>query len=215
MKKLLFFLIVTLLSVMLISVPVQADVIVTGQVNYAGANRNLIYDNDRDITYLDYAKPSANWATQMSWAAGLSVTIGGDTYSDWRLPSALDSNGNLFMNNPGAGQVETGSELGHLYFIEFGDNYYNTVHIRTPFTQIGSSVFWESTEFDGGTYGCFFDFNIGSQNADFKLGRHPAIAVHPGLVTTAPEPSSLVLLVSGLVGLVLRRKRYVATHIAC
>lgn len=73
-----------------LSVPAHASLVVSGTVDYMGAARNLIYDTDLNITWLDYTKGTANWSTQQSWAANLSLTVNGVTYDNWRLPATVD-----------------------------------------------------------------------------------------------------------------------------
>jgi len=69
----------------------NATLFVTGEVNYAGEKHNLIYDNDLNITWLDYTNNQGIWQYQMDWAQNLIVTTAsGQILDDWRLPLTLD-----------------------------------------------------------------------------------------------------------------------------
>jgi hypothetical protein len=113
----------------------------------------LIYDTDLDITWLadfKYAQTSGfdpdglmTWHTAMSWAAGLAYSDPerGTTWTDWRLPTALnpDSSGPCF------GFSCPASEMGHLFlvdgvapssprsFVNFTSGYYWSGTGRAPF----------------------------------------------------------------------------------
>ena len=49
----------------------------------------LIYDNDLDITWYDYATVSNTWQNHMDWASGSIIDFESTTYNDLRLPSTL------------------------------------------------------------------------------------------------------------------------------
>ena len=52
---------------------------------------NLIYDEDRDITWLDFSNIPNLWHNQDDWASMLEVDFDGIKILDWRLPTATDS----------------------------------------------------------------------------------------------------------------------------
>ncbi len=62
-------------------------------VNYSGAERNLIYDTDLDITWLDYSNDNDTWDNQVAWAGGLSFDIGGITYDNGGCRRPLTGDG--------------------------------------------------------------------------------------------------------------------------
>lgn len=213
----------------------QAATFVTGTVNYAGADRNLIYDDNRNLTWLDFTNAPMLWADQMAWAENLSFSLGGVTYDNWHLPSAVDSNGDP-LSLPHSGMEDTLSDMGHLYFTELGNSHNQWVNWvgnpgvfppfnYGPFTNIGNingyiDPYWLSTDFPSteipGLYAYYFDMGGGWLNADIKTGRlssfKPGIAVFAGNIAV-PLPASLPLLMSalGVFGFMgWRRKRMAA-----
>lgn len=85
----------------------NADLIVKGTDT---AGNQLIYDTDLNITWYDYSSLLDTWHNQMEWAEGLSIDFNGVTLDEWRLPKILDG----YTYNPAS------SEMGHLYYEEFG-----------------------------------------------------------------------------------------------
>ena len=70
---------------------------------------DAFYDSDLNVTWLRDANVNGlmNWTTAVSWADGFN--FGG--YSDWRLPTSDTCEG---FNC-------TGSEMGHLWYVELGN----------------------------------------------------------------------------------------------
>ena len=95
----------------------------TAQAGLIDRGGGMIYDTTLDITWLadwNYARTSGfdadgvmNWTTANSWANNL--VYGG--FSDWRLPSSLNANG----SGPcGPAFNCTGSEMGHMFYVNWG-----------------------------------------------------------------------------------------------
>ncbi len=125
MKRLL----ILVITFLLFSSTAQATLMDRGSFAYDdGAGHigtvNLIYDQDFDITWVgdgNFAQSSGFnadglmiWDMAVAWADGL--TIG--SYTDWRLPTALNRDGTGPVG--GTGEVVNGSELNHLFYGEWG-----------------------------------------------------------------------------------------------
>ena len=192
----------------------------------------LIYDSDLNITWYDYTISNNTWQNQMNWADALAVTFGGNTYTDWRLPTTVD--GTYVFGYDGtttAGyNIITSNEMGHLFYTELGNKGWfdtsgnptgcdssslpNCLTNKGDFQHLQADYYWTGTELDTNTgYAWYFRTLSGAQgNGSKNISDFYAIAVRPGDVTIVPEPISSILFVTG--GMLfagrsyLRRRRY-------
>jgi hypothetical protein len=153
----------------------------------------FLYDTDLNITWLRDANVNGpmNWNDAKSWAA--NYTIG--KYDNWRLPTALDMDG----SGPSCvGSLCTGSEMGHLWFVELGNS---PGLFRNPveFLNMQATNYWSSTEFTSPTdYAWYFYTVEGVQGAGKKYYEFNAMAVMDGDVLAVPEPGQAALFAIGL-----------------
>ncbi len=197
MKRILFGSLAILVTFALVT-PTSADLVTRGQGKSVHGTYNLIYDDDRNITWYDYSNVSNTWNNQLTWADTLSVDFGVNTYEDWRLPTALNQNG----TGPGVDSV-SGSEMGHLYYIEFGNVHNGGLKNTDDFLNLtGLNWYWSGTDIGIGGNAWIYIMSHGVQVSVGKGEGGRALAVLDGDVTAVPEPSLGLLLGISLIGLV-------------
>ncbi len=175
---------------LLIAGTASASLTVVGKATYNNNDYNLIYDDDTQLTWLDYTNSWASASSQQSWAAGLNSSM---TYtfnegftpswgsSVWRLPETItgpnvwgtegDPNGDgVYTYDIGTNLAN--SEMGHLNYNEFSGN--------NPFSNLNSvgTYYSDTSRPVGTTY--WFRFSDGLQN--FGTANGLGLAVRSGEV---------------------------------
>ncbi len=156
---------------------------------------DAFYDTDLDITWLRNADVNGlmDWDTAAAWAAGYSFA----GYNDWRLPTS----------NRCSTFDCTGSEVGHLWYVELG----NTAGSMTNtgnFQNLQSGVYWSGTEYAPSPDAAWlFLTHVGYQDFGWKNQFFFAMAVRPGDVAVVPEPQTYALMLAGLTALALARRQ--------
>jgi len=183
----------------------------------------LIYDTDLDLTWLANANAAAgsafddgtntgdggmSWASAVAWAD--SLTVGGGT--NWRLPTTADPDATCSDTDDPTGSSCTGSEMGHLFYVELGGDPNTTIltsgdpTLLALFSNIQANTYWSGTTEDGfPDYAWTFTFSLGAQSDAFKTTNFlQAWAVHDGDVSAIPAPGAFWLLGTGLIGIFLK-----------
>jgi hypothetical protein len=187
----------------------------------------MIYDTVLNITWLqdaNYANTSGydpggfytngrmNWTDAKTWAQNL--IYGG--YDDWRLPTALNTDG----NGPCGGVWCSNSELGHMFYNNMGASSGQSIHSGSnsanlalfanvaPYPPGVNGIYWSSTPVSGSVAWVFNTYG-GVQGTFTKSFNFYAWAVRDGDVASpVPLPATVWLLLSGLGGLArLGRRR--------
>ena len=172
-----------------------------GHATAVAANAEFAYDTVLDATwYLTGNNTTLNWDDAKSWAAGLTV----GTFGGWSLPETDTA--------CGAGYNCTNSQMGELYYTALGNAAGGPLTNIGPFKNLQSSDYWTGTEYaPSPDLAWYFRTANGGQNAFGENYGFYALAVRPGDVAAVPEPGTVALLLSGLAGVLVMRRRPVGS----
>jgi hypothetical protein len=174
----------------------------------------MVYDDVQNITWLQNwnTNSAQSWEEANQWAGSLSH--GG--YDDWRLPTALNSDGTGPCGGPGC----SGSEMGYMFYNYFGGNAGQSVLDQSGdtaeeianlalFTHVGATFYWTGTALNATSAWIFATYD-GTQYTNPQSLALYAVAVRDGDVAATgavPEPATALLALLGLGALAATRTK--------
>lgn len=173
---------------------------INGNATTIAADAEFAYDTVLDATwYLTANNTGLIWRDARNWAAGLTV----GTFSGWSLPAADPSCGfNYFC---------TSSQMGELYYTALGNPADGPLSNTGPFKNlVQSNTYWTGTKLAPDAFDAWaFRTDFGVQDVVTDTYAFYALAIRPGDVAAVPEPGTVALLLSGLAGVLVMRRRSV------
>jgi len=164
---------------------------IIGTATYMGSDYNLIYEADSidgGLVWLDYTPEVNDFHGHSRWAEALSFsstdiqltgyTTDIDWSTGWRAPLTQDQTD---------GYNQTGSEMGHLYYMSLAKPAGGPLGDTSPFAELLPYSYWSGTEepfLDPGMHprAWDFDFENGRQSTTPRHYGGTGLAVRPGKV---------------------------------
>ena len=173
---------------------------INGNATANSVAAEFAYDTVLKATwYLTGNNSGLIWDDAKAWASGLTV----GTFSGWSLPSADETC---------SGYNCTNSQMGELYYTALDNAAFGPLSNTGPFKNLQSNFYWSGTEYAPGPNSAWgFYTGDGFQVATIKTNALYALAVRPGDVAAVPEPGVVALLLSGLAGVMVMRRRAVGS----
>lgn len=198
----------------------------TSHAAFVDAGSGMVYDTLLDVTWLQDANYAAtqyansggtqgdadgmmDWDNATAWAA--SLTVGG--VSGWRLPT-INPTGSPRPNETGE-TPNVGNEFGWLWYQLGGGSILGSAADFLPFNNVpyviqpGSNTesYWTGVEYDA-THAKRMLIDCACWDDSWaKSNEAYAWAVHSGDVAGVPEPSTLILMATGLAGVGFARRK--------
>ncbi|MFK7794136.1 MAG: VPLPA-CTERM sorting domain-containing protein, partial [Gammaproteobacteria bacterium] len=200
------------------SISAQAALIGRLPSSPGGTDYQAAYDDVLDITWLTNAGLSTrtNWDDQKAWAQSLN----NDNYlgfDSWRLATTNRRSFAIENCRDVSEQVcQNNNELGYMFWYnldgELGENKTGDQMVGDVLLSDIQDTYWSNTDVTGPGVQAFaysFSFQNSAQSITSKTGGRDGWAVIDGDIgeTMVPIPAALPLLLSGITGLLVMRRR--------
>jgi hypothetical protein len=187
----------------------------------------LVYDTALNITWVQNASyintagqpGNSTWDGAMAWADQLTYydSVRNVPWSDWRLPTTINRPiaflEQFYNTNP-----TINDEMAYMYYVNLGfkadysddinDAPIPVIPTDSPIQNIVFRAYWTGTSSaDARNRAWFFHFHQGWESIENPDGSvMGAWAVRDGDVASVPIPGAAFLFVSGLIGIICRKK---------